>query len=245
MHTIVQYHRPQGIDEAVELLNRPEINSVVIAGGTGVSSAKLPDGTEVVDIQTAVASGLEMDGERLVMGAMTRLQDIVDSPLAPELIKDLAKREGPSTFRNAATIGGTIGAADPESGLLAGLLVHGAEPTVATPDGTRSVPLEDHLATPLTGAIITSVSIAVDGEGAFAHTGRTPADTPIVAAAGRVVAGGFRIALTGVAATPVLVDLDDLSSLDPPGDFRGSPGYRRALATTLTKRVVVRLGGVT
>lgn len=243
MRPIAQYHRPADIDEAVNLLNRPGVNSVVVAGGTGLTAAELPADTEVVDIQTAVPSGLEVDGEHLVMGAMTTLQDMVDSNLAPELIRDLAKREASSTFRHAVTVGGIVGAADWESGLLAGLLVHQAQLTIATPDGTRSTPLDDALAAPHPGTMITSVSIEVSGEGAFAATGRTPADTPIVAAAGRVVAGGFRIALTGVAITPILIDPDDLTSLDPPGDFRGSPEYRRSLAATLTGRVITRLGG--
>ena len=54
---------------------------------------------------------------------------------------------------------------------------------------------------------------------------------------------GFRVALTGVAATPVLVDPSALDSLDPPGDFRGSPEYRREVAGVLTKRVIAQLGG--
>jgi CO/xanthine dehydrogenase FAD-binding subunit len=48
--------------------------------------------------------------------------------------------------------------------------------------------------------------------------------------------------MTGVAVTPVLVDRDDLGSLQPPGDFRGSPDYRRQLAGVLTGRVLARLG---
>jgi CO/xanthine dehydrogenase FAD-binding subunit len=51
------------------------------------------------------------------------------------------------------------------------------------------------------------------------------------------------LALTGVAATPILVEPGDLAHLDPPGDFRGSSRYRRELAGILAKRVVDRLGG--
>ena len=73
-------------------------------------------------------------------------------------------------------------------------------------------------------------------------TARTPADTPIVAALGRRTdEGALRLALTGVAATPVLVDADHLDALDPPGDFRGTPAYRRHLAAVLTARVAEEL----
>jgi putative selenate reductase FAD-binding subunit len=242
MRSIVQYHRPADLAEAVALLNRPDTNSVVVAGGTSI-----PDEAdiEVVDIQTAVGAGLEPHEGQLVIGAMCRLQDIATSTAAPPLIRELANREGPSTFRNAATIGGTVAAADWESILLAGLLVYEAQLTLTTAAGTSTLALEDALAAPHLpdGAVITSVSIATDGEATFAVTGRTPADTPIVSAAARIVSEGFRIALTGVAAKPTLVDPNDLAALDPPGDFRGSPEYRKALAATLVHRVIARLGG--
>ena len=50
------------------------------------------------------------------------------------------------------------------------------------------------------------------------------------------------MALTGVAATPVVVSREEIESLEPPGDFRGSPGYRRHIAATLADRVLARLG---
>jgi CO/xanthine dehydrogenase FAD-binding subunit len=49
------------------------------------------------------------------------------------------------------------------------------------------------------------------------------------------------LAATGVASTPVIIDLDHLDELDPPGDFRGSPAYRRHVAGTLGARVVAEL----
>jgi carbon-monoxide dehydrogenase medium subunit/putative selenate reductase FAD-binding subunit len=48
--------------------------------------------------------------------------------------------------------------------------------------------------------------------------------------------GTRRLALAGVAATPVLVDGAD--RLDPPADFRGSSEYRRALAAILMARAL-------
>ena len=47
---------------------------------------------------------------------------------------------------------------------------------------------------------------------------------------------GRRVALTGVARTPVLVEQGD--ELDPIADFRGSSEYRRALAEVLLARAV-------
>ncbi len=51
---------------------------------------------------------------------MVRLSDLEAHSDVPALLKDLSRREGPNTIRNAATVGGTIASGDPESELVAG-----------------------------------------------------------------------------------------------------------------------------
>lgn len=243
MKTISAYHRPSRLDEAVSLLARPEVTTTVVAGGTALNAVELPAHTEVVDIQDVVGASIQRIGDRVVYGAMTRLSDLIVAEETPPLLAELAKREGPNTLRNASTIGGTVAEGDADSELLAGLLVH--EAAVAITGLDDEVPLPSLLAdwSLLDRAVIVSVSVAIGGETASARTGRTPADTSIVAAVGRIVPDGLRFALTGVAGTPVLADPDSIASLDPPGDFRGSSEYRRELAGVLLARVTSRLGG--
>jgi CO/xanthine dehydrogenase FAD-binding subunit len=216
-----------------------------MAGGTVINGSDVDLDTEIIDLQTACDDSIEgLDG-RAVIGAMTRLQSLVDHAGVPPLLRDLAKREGPNTLRNVATVGGTIAAADPESELLAGLLVHEASLTIARQTGTLDMALADLVAdlSLLREGIITSISVAGGGVTASARTGRTPADTSIVAAMGRKVDGRLLLALTGVASTPVLVAPNGIGALDPPADFRGSSEYRRNLAEILTRRVLGQLGG--
>lgn len=243
MNTITAYHRPASLDKVISLLERTDVTTTVIAGGTALSAEAHADNTEIVDIQDAVASGVERVGDRVVYGAMTRLADFMSADETPPLLAELARREGPNTLRNASTIGGTVAEGDAESELLAGLLVH--EATVALSGQSDEIPLPALFAdwSLLDRAVITSVSVAIGGQTASARTGRTPADTSIVAAAGRIIPGGLRLALTGVAATPILVDPRSLSSLRPPADFRGSTEYRLELAEVLTERVTDQLGG--
>lgn len=245
MQMISNYHRPSDLGEALTLLGRDDVTTVVIAGGTVVSATELPAPTEVVDVQQVAPATIERQGDRVIFGAMARLQAVIDNEATPPLITALAKREGPNTLRNASTIGGTVAEANYESELLAGLLVHDASVAVAKPDGAIEVSLADLLADRaiLAGGIITAVSVAIGGETASARTGRTPADTSIVAAAGRIVAAGLKVAVTGVAATPVLVDPSNVAGLNPPADFRGTAEYRTELAQVLTARVVDQLGG--
>lgn len=243
MKTIAAYHRPANVDQAVSLLSRAEVTSTVVAGGTALNTINLPPQTEVVDIQDAVGTEIERRGDRVVYGAMARLTDVIEHDATPPLLSELGRREGPNTLRNASTIGGTVAEGNSESELVAGLLVHDAAVTLSGSD--TELPIATLMAdwSLLDRAIITSVSVQIGGETASDRTGRTPADTSIVAAAARVVADGIRVAVTGVAATPVLVDPNDLSSLNPPADFRGSTEYRLELAEVLVKRVVARLGG--
>jgi len=238
MQTITSYHRPTSLETALDLLGP---NAEIVAGGTHAIAAAAV-AAAVIDLQDAGLDDITTDPDRVTYGAMTRIQDIVDHPATPPLLRDLAKREGPNTLRNAATIGGTVAIADPTSELLAGLLVYGATVSIAVRDGVATSLLQDVLATRGAG-IITAVTVPTGGTTAAARTGRTPADTSIVAAVGRATADGIRLALTGVAATPVLVAPDEVAALNPPGDFRGSPEYRKALAATLTKRVLAELGG--
>lgn len=233
MPNVVAYHRPTSIEAAVALL--AESGRVALGGGSTLPARTEP--VEVVDLQALDLAGIDASGPLVTFGAMTRLQDVVDSDLAPELLRRQARAEEPSTLRTLATLGGLIASAHAESVLLAGLLVHDARVTFA--DGSTQ-PLPEVLGGARSGALITAVSVTAGGRAAQASTARTPADTPIVAAvARRTDDGTIRLALTGVAATPILVDpADPTAGLVPPPDFRGSAGYRLHLSATLAARVL-------
>lgn len=253
MPSVLAYHRPTTLDEASALL--AESNRRAIGGGTvAVPEGRIAteSGIELVDLQALGLDSVSVSADRLVIGAMVRLGDLAgtatptnpDIPEIPELIRELARRELPSTLRNQATVGGTVALGDSDSLLLAGLLVHGA---LVHLHGQDPITLEQSLEECVGARVVTAVSIELDvdaneGGTAVAGTGRTPADTPIVAAVARRTDGELRLALTGMAPSPVLVDPSDAAAgLEPPGDFRGSTDYRRHLATTLSARVIGEL----
>jgi probable selenate reductase FAD-binding subunit len=240
MVTATAYWRPSTITQTFELLARPR--AVVLAGGTRLNDGSTAEQVEVVDLQALHLDGIEPEpGDRLRIGAMVRLQELVDSDQVPAVVREAARREAPSTLRAQGTIGGCVASGQADSELLAALLVHEAAVQVELSIGSEAIPLETVLAElPLgAGLVVTAVTIRTDGAAATAHTARTPADRAIVAAFARATDGGQRIALTGVAPTPVLVQPGD--ELDPVGDFRGSSDYRRALADVLMARVVERI----
>jgi CO/xanthine dehydrogenase FAD-binding subunit len=246
MQTVVGYHRPESLGEALALLNREGPRSAVLGGGTSFNAAEPEDPVEVVDLQAIGLDGIRLNGSTVEIGAMVRLSDLANNDSTSDLLKELCRREGPNTLRNAATVGGTIAAGDPESELLAGFLVYQGQVTLAVLGGdTRTVGLDELLADRgmLQGAIITKLQLDPGGSGAVARTGRTPSDVSIVAAVARKTAAGLILALTGVASTPILVKPAEVGALHPPGDFRGSSDYRRHLAGILTRRVIDQLEG--
>lgn len=234
MPKLVGYHRPSAAAEAICLLGSS--GRIALAGGTTVRHEVGGEPVELVDLQALGLNHVASEGGRWTFGAMVRLDQLVDDAEVPDLVRWAARRELPSTLRTLATVGGTVGAADPESLLLAALLVHDAVVRFAD-DTSRRLP--DVLDSGVGDAdLIVAVEIDGSGRSAWAVTGRTPADTPIVAAVARMTADGPpSLALTGVDKRPVLVDPEAIHDLNPPGDYRGSSAYRRHLAVVLSTRV--------
>lgn len=240
------YHRPASLDLALELLSRPDVVTAPLGGGTSLNVSAGNGPVEVMDLQGLRLDSITREGPVLTVGATASLQDIADHDWTPPFLRDLARRSAPSTIRAMGTLGGAVASADWEDGLLAGLLATGATVNVASLEGPTSHLMADMMAdrSHLRGKIITSVSLNVAGTGTHAATGRTPADTPIVLVAGYRPEGGATVlAATGVATVPIILDIDHIGALEPPGDFRGSPGYRRHLAAVLTRRVLSDLEG--
>lgn len=241
---ITGYLRPHTLDEALELAARTD--AVVLGGGTAVNARPIPQPAVAVDLQALDLGRLDVDSGALRLGATVRLQELVDSDRVPEVLRELARLEGPSTIRNAATLGGTVGAADPESPLLTGLLAYGAIVGVSRVGATAEHPLDAVLGDRrlFEGGIITGVAIPIGSHAAAHGTARTPMDSPIVMVVGhRAADGTVRIAASGLAPRPVLVVLDRLGELAPPGDFRASSSYRLHLAAVLGARVLASLEG--
>ena len=225
MPQLKAYHRPPSVDEALQLLARPDTNTALVGGGTHIV-ARMPELVdEVVDLQgIAGLQNVTFTGTQLTLGSMVRLQTLVDNDHSPALLRETARREGPNTVRNSATVGGTIIGADKESELLAALLVYEAEIQIQSGSGVSNVPLDTFLRdapAALSGGIILSVNLTITGQTASDRVARTPADKPIVAAVARLGDDGqIRLALCGVADTPVLVDSDNVkAAINPPNNW--------------------------
>lgn len=260
------YYRPENMDEALTLLAQPDV--VALGGGTKLLASE--SGLSVygvVDLQALGLNKIVLEGNLLRIGATTKLSDLADylqenlaTAVSTTLLQKAIKQAGPNTYRNAATLGGTIGEGLADSELLAALLVFDAVLTIESTT-TGIVPLTDYLSQKRIG-LITSIAIQItDGTGCSHRVARTPADYPIVSITGWQPEGEtVRLAATGIAQRPLrLTDAeaklkDGLSetavaaaaqaakeACTHSGDFRGNTEYRAEMASVLTRRTLREL----
>jgi CO/xanthine dehydrogenase FAD-binding subunit len=243
MIDIQEYHRPNSVEEALELLSRSGVRTALLGGGTTLipQSDVIQD---LIDLQALDLNEIRSEGETLELGALCRIQDIVENSDVPLLLQTTAKWEGPNTLRNAGTLGGLCITADWESELFAALLVCEATVTWMSLAGINEIRLSEFNRDMLQGGLLTSITIRNSGVTAGERIARTPADKPIVSVVGRRDDDEVtRLAACGVASRPVLLDLQHLDELEPPDDFRGTSDYRQQMVALLSQRVLTHLEG--
>lgn len=259
-----EYRQAKSVDEAARLLG--ETGGRPLAGGQSLVAAmklRLAQPGTVVDLGAIPElKGVRRDGDRLVIGAMTRHADVAANDVvrqAMPALAALAEGIGDRQVRNMGTLGGSLANNDPAADWPAAVLGLGA--TVAT--NKRQIPgdaffkgmYETALAP---DEIITSVSFPI----ARAAYQKFPNPASRFALVGVFVArlpdGSVRVAVTG--AKPAVFRAPELERalagsftadaarnvrIDPSGmnaDLHGTPEYRAHLVSVLAARAVSAIG---
>lgn len=247
---IVEYHRPQTIDEALILLKRTDPPSLPLAGGTALDRAA-PQPLALVDLQSLDLDTIEKRGNVLEIGAMVTLQSLLLAAIS-EALSQVIELEATFNLRQIATTGGTLVAASGRSPLAAALLALDATLTVLPEPQQLGLgellPLRPES---LRGRLITQVAIPANVRLAFETVARTPADQPIVCAAAAMwPSGRTRLALGGYGSAPRLafdgaeavgVEAAARSAYALAGDEWASAEYREEVAGVLAARCIKRL----
>lgn len=245
---ITTYHRPQTLEEALTLLNQPD--TVPLGGGTLLSRPQT-DSVSVVDLQRLGLDSLRASGNELQIGATCPLQSLLESEPTPAALKTALKLEAPLNIRNAATVAGTIVAADGRSPFVTMLLAMDVKMNIrySTSD-SRISNIGEYLLTRPKG-LITEIIVPLNVKSAFQFVSKTPADKPIVGAAlAQWNSGRARLALCGYGATPLLaMDGTEANGLEEAAmnayheadDEWASADYRMDVAATLAKRCLEAL----
>ncbi len=143
------YHNPKTILEAVALLGTLD-NAKLLAGGQSLVAMlnmryAMPD--NIVDLNDVEGlAGIELRGNALYIGAMTRQRDVETSPVVkthcPLLVEALAN-VGHRQTRNRGTIGGSLCHLDPAAELPTVAMAMEATISVLGKQGTREVAMAD------------------------------------------------------------------------------------------------------
>jgi carbon-monoxide dehydrogenase medium subunit len=206
-----------------QLADHP-VDAKVLAGGpfpVPLLALRLARPMVVVDVNDVdELSGIRpLDGGGIAVGALTRERAAELSPVVAERVPVLAEALpliGHVSIRNRGTIGGSIAHADASAELPVVASITGAEMTVRSARGTRTVAADDffvgHFTTVLDDdELLTEIRFPASPEGAgwaFHEIARRHGDFALVGVAAMVTLhedriGDARIALMGVSDGPV------------------------------------------
>jgi carbon-monoxide dehydrogenase medium subunit len=261
-----EYHKPSSVADAVKIL-AADPDARAISGGMTLLPAlklRLNKPSVVVDLSgIADLRGVKREGDKLVIGALTKHYEIATSAEVKASIPALAAMAatiGDTQVRNRGTMGGSVANNDPSADYPAALLALGA--TIQTDRRTISADdfFQGMFATALeAGELVTAVHIPVPEKAGYAKM-RNPASR--YSMAGVFVAkgpAGVRVAVNGAgnngsyreaamekalsanwSAEAVAGIKIDASAMN--GDIHGSAEYRAHLVTVMAKRAVANAG---
>jgi carbon-monoxide dehydrogenase medium subunit len=262
-----EYQRAQTVEEAVSLLIQAGEDGKLLAGGHSLlplMKLRLAAPSVLIDIgRLADLSYVREDGDRVVIGALTRHRDLETSEVLRAqvpLLGHVAGQVGDPQVRHRGTIGGSIAHGDPASDLPAACLALDATFTATGSQGQRTIAAPDFFRGFLETAlqpdeVLTEISVPkMDGAGwSFQKFNRRAQDWAIVGVAAvtgdrpgialinmgpvPLRAGAVEAAL-GAGASPTEAAAHAADGLDPPGDLNASPEYRRHLAQVLVRRAL-------
>jgi aerobic carbon-monoxide dehydrogenase medium subunit len=258
------YRRPASVEEAIGLLADLGDDAKVLAGGHSllpIMKLRLTAPGTLIDIgRLPGLRGIELDGDEVVVGALSRHADLAGSELLAQhspLLAHVAGMVADPQIRNRGTIGGSLVHADPAADLPAAVLALDGSMVLRGPDGERRVRATSFFTGFLSsdvrpGELLVQVRVPSTAGAAWGYQKfvRRANDWAIVAAAavdGRVAlagmgttplrATGTEQALAGGESVEAASELADQGT-EPTEDMHAGEEYRRHLARLLTRRAL-------
>lgn len=135
---IKEFYKPSTTEEALAL-KKKQSRAFYMGGGTKLNNSGEEYGAEAfISLENMNLKGILKTGDKLKIGAVETLQNLIDAPLVPEFLKKGAEGESNRNIRNASTIGGVIGSGKSWSTALVALMAMDAEVETAD-EGILSV----------------------------------------------------------------------------------------------------------
>jgi len=199
-----KYYWPKGPQDAVRMLMQEPL-AEVIAGGTEllVSGLKGREVNNLVDITRAGLSYVKKDKKYIKIGATTTISELHNAPLFKDFACSILSRAAGKfvsvQIRNAATIGGNLGAAMPSSDIAPVLMALDAKIHVCGKEN-KEFPINGFYISKRKTVmapyeIITEIEIPIPAENgktgyAFEKIGRTEMDIAVVNGAAAITIDG-------------------------------------------------------
>jgi CO/xanthine dehydrogenase FAD-binding subunit/aerobic-type carbon monoxide dehydrogenase small subunit (CoxS/CutS family) len=271
-----EFRSPDKLDDALALLADGGDDIKLLSGGMSLMpmmALGLVHPRVVLSLNRIEGRGyVREDREALRIGAGTRHYEILHHPLVARHCAGLAEAAafiGDMQVRNRGTIGGSLAHADPAADYSPVLVAAGALVIVRSKRGQREIAADRFFTNLMETAlrpdeIVTEVLMPKLGaaRGAYTRLHRVEGNFAIVNAAAILSDKGARIALGGVGATPVALDVsaevsrgvgaDALEAIgrrvraactDAPADLNASPDYRRQMAAVYAERALTVAAG--
>jgi carbon-monoxide dehydrogenase medium subunit len=275
--------QPHSLAEAVELLKKHGDDARPLAGGTTLvilMKQRAVHYPYLVDLQTIPGlNGIAKENGGLRIGALVSHRMVELSPVVRQAFPVVAEafaHIGNVRVRETASVGGNLAHADYRLDPPPPLLVLGAEIGAVGPNGSRRIPLKNFFRgmyeTALEpGEILVDVRIPAppaDSKAVYLRYSTLAAnDWPCLGVAALLAKENgrckeLRLALGGVATTPLLIDgleftrdqsLDDgvvdkvlqkvEEQISPSSDLRGSEWYKRRMARLFVQKAIAQLNG--
>lgn len=248
---IVEYQRPNTLDEALQWLGRKTPATYPLGGGTLLSHKNDVD-FAVVDLQNLGLNLLKLEGGCLRVGAAATLQEMIDFQQMHPSLRKAVQHESSRNIRQMATLAGTIVSGGGRSVLLTALLALDAK--LVWMPGAVEITLKEYFKQRdlwKAGQLMTEVNFASQTILEMEWVARSPDDLPILCmAACRLPDKEVRLTLGGFGKAPTLVKcglaLDDINqgitaACATAEDEWASAEYRAAVAVEMAQRLIMKL----
>jgi carbon-monoxide dehydrogenase medium subunit len=213
----VEYARARSIEDAIALLEQHGEESRLIAGGHSLipmMRLRLARPEMLIDINDVDAlQGIRVEGDELVLGAMVRHAEVLDSAVLAEhyaIFREAEKVIADPIVRNRGTVGGSMCQADPSEDLSAVGAALKGNVVIRGSGGSRTVPIRDLHEGPYEtkvgpAEILTEVRFPIrPGAGsAYEKVERRVGDWPVASVGAYVVVSGGVVTDCGIGLTAV------------------------------------------
>ena len=173
------YIAPTSLEAAVAALAAANGDGKVLAGGQSLMpllNFRMTRPAIIIDLMHIPGmSFIELRGDRVAIGAMTRHADLEFSELVAAKLPVMAaamRHVAHLAIRNKGTIGGSLSHADPAAELPMLAVFYGATIKVQGPEGRRDIPAEDFFISALTNCLDPEeIVFGIDFPVLTSHTG--------------------------------------------------------------------------